>query len=355
VLDSLTDLRDATGYFKRAKDQWSKPPWLKRSGWHDVNGRMNGKGRTGGLWGVVVQGGKINAVVGRNTKTEPKQVKEVNLSSNGLDGYIPMSIGAIDSLEHLKLAYNPKLVGVIPETIGDLTHLMELHLSKTSLNSVIPESIGSMQQLKVFEAYECQLTGPVPSSIGRLKKLEIFRVQDNQLTGKLPAEIGGCKSLKVLCLSSNPLGGPLPKSIGGCSSLVSLYMESCNLDGIFPGSITRCLKLQHLFMRQNLELSGELPKALGDCKDLTHIMLSNTSISGCIPKSLENCTMLQSLHLLHSEIKGGIPQKVKELPLLSPKSVFVFSEFGDLQLKTNQQNIQKSVLTQSASGVCLIS
>jgi hypothetical protein len=79
---------------------------------------MNGKGRTGGLWGVVVQGGKINAVVGRNTKTEPKQVKEVNLSSNGLDGYIPMSIGAIDSLEHLKLAYNPKLVGVIPETIG---------------------------------------------------------------------------------------------------------------------------------------------------------------------------------------------------------------------------------------------
>jgi hypothetical protein len=45
---------------------------------------------------------------------------------------------------------------------------MELHLSKTSLNSVIPESIGSMQQLKVFEAYECQLTGPVPSSIGVL-------------------------------------------------------------------------------------------------------------------------------------------------------------------------------------------
>jgi hypothetical protein len=35
---------------------------------------MNGKGRTGGLFGVVVQGGKINALVGRNTKTEPKEV-----------------------------------------------------------------------------------------------------------------------------------------------------------------------------------------------------------------------------------------------------------------------------------------
>ena len=107
-----------------------------------------------------------------------------------MTGPIPNAIAGT-SLE-IFLAPNANLVRSIPTSIGLLTNLMSIDVSKNTL------------------------TGPLPSEIGQLSKLENLVAFGNELTAAIPSEIGGLTSVKNVVFSVNKFSNAtgLPSEIG---------------------------------------------------------------------------------------------------------------------------------------------
>jgi hypothetical protein len=71
------------------------------------------------------------------------------------------------------------LSGKIPNSIGSLTHLKQLHLSSN------------------------KLSGDLPIEINRLTNLEVFNVFDNNLSGKLPLDLASNRNIREFLVAEN--------------------------------------------------------------------------------------------------------------------------------------------------------
>ena len=89
----------------------------------------------------------------------------------------------------------------VPEYVFNQKNLEELNLSNNKLNGAIQSQIGQLQNLKVLNANNNLMTG-LPAEIGQLQNLQTLDLSNNQLTG-LPNELGNLKNLKTLNISGN--------------------------------------------------------------------------------------------------------------------------------------------------------
>ena len=94
---------------------------------------------------------------------DQSEIIQINLSSCGLKGSLPESIGKLVHLEELFLDRN-KIEGTIPAEIGLLTYLRLLWLSTNKLSGNIPEvHLEKLQGLQWLELHNNpQLTGKPP-------------------------------------------------------------------------------------------------------------------------------------------------------------------------------------------------
>ena len=100
------------------------------------------------------------------TTNDDGRVTRLVLSSRGLSGTIPSSLGNLSKLEELVLAYTD-LSGTIPSSLGNLTNLEELGLQSNShLSGTIPSSLGSLSKLEELDLGFNDLSGSIPSSLG---------------------------------------------------------------------------------------------------------------------------------------------------------------------------------------------
>ncbi|CAA7404338.1 unnamed protein product [Spirodela intermedia] len=72
--------------------------------------------------------------------SRPARIISLNLSSTGLDGKIPTSIGNLTALASLDLSNN-YLIGPIPDILGELPYLQFINLSGNEDIGVVPENI----------------------------------------------------------------------------------------------------------------------------------------------------------------------------------------------------------------------
>ncbi|CAA6667508.1 unnamed protein product [Spirodela intermedia] len=72
--------------------------------------------------------------------SRPARIISLNLSSTGLDGKIPTSIGNLTALASLDLSNN-NLIGPIPDILGELPYLQFINLSGNEDIGVVPENI----------------------------------------------------------------------------------------------------------------------------------------------------------------------------------------------------------------------
>jgi len=77
------------------------------------------------------------------------QVANISLQGQGLDGFIPSTIGGLKSLSGLYLHFN-RLSGGIPKEIAELTQLTDLYLNVNNLSGEIPQEIGNMSSLQGY-------------------------------------------------------------------------------------------------------------------------------------------------------------------------------------------------------------
>ncbi|MBA0623811.1 hypothetical protein Godav_009249 [Gossypium davidsonii] len=196
-------------------------------------------------------------------------LKELDLSINGLFGMIPPQINQLSNLTYLDLSYN-QLSGKIPPQIGQLIHLRTLHLIQNLLNSSIPEEIGS-----------------ITSTFGNLKHLRFLNLSTNSLSGSIPSEFGHMESLNELAPFKNNLSGFIPPSLGNLTDLTILQLYENKLFGLI------------------LEELGNL-KLLVFLESLSTLNLSYNNLSGNITFFNELRGLVQ-VDIGHNKLEGPVP------------------------------------------------
>ncbi len=215
----------------------------------------------------------------------------LSLRQNSLSGTIPPELGNLSNLERFSLGDNA-LSGPIPPELANLSKMKALVLRTNQLSGTIPPWFGSFQDLFMLILAENSLSGTIPLELGNLSKLRYLFLHDNSLSGPIPSELGSLLKLEELILRDNSLSGPIPSELGKLSSLGYLSLESNSLSGTIPSELGNLNSLDYLSLRKNL-LSGAVPPELGNLSNLTYLYLQKNALTGMLPRSFLSLTNLQ--------------------------------------------------------------
>ncbi|KAJ3217453.1 polar growth protein [Dinochytrium kinnereticum] len=130
----------------------------------------------------------------------------LDLSGQGLQGEIPVTLGSFSNLIRLDLSNNRFFGSLNPRIISDMTRLEFLNLS------------GNM------------LSGGLPLSLALLKSVSHLNLTDNDLSGKLPG-LGANTELEYLGLGSNEFSGSISPEIFLLNKLESFNLKGNKLIG----------------------------------------------------------------------------------------------------------------------------
>ncbi|XP_040959561.1 probable LRR receptor-like serine/threonine-protein kinase At3g47570 isoform X2 [Gossypium hirsutum] len=229
------------------------------------------------------------------------------ISDNNFGGAFPKCVSNFsNTLLRLGIDEN-KIMGRIPDGIGNLVNLEVLFASQNQLSGPIPFDIGRLQKLNKFFADINFLSGTIPHSFGNLSALTMVGLDFNNLQGNIPPNIGKCQSLLGLSVSYNNLSGPIPPQLLGVSSMsIILDLSSNYLTGELPVAVENLKNLGQLRVSQN-RLSGLLPKTLGSCVSLEKLYLDGNLFEGPIPSSLSSLRGLEALDVSNNNLSGVIP------------------------------------------------
>ncbi|KAM3306641.1 hypothetical protein P3S67_013511 [Capsicum chacoense] len=248
-------------------------------------------------------------------------VGELYLSGlTNLVGTISHSISNCSKLTKLELSDN-KFTGLIPNSLGYLTHLQLLNLEGNNLISdsslSFLTSLTYCRNLTILDISYNPLCGMLPASTGSLStSLRIFYANNCKIKGRIPNEVGNLSSLLFLDLSGNNLVGSIPTSTGNLRNLQRFNLSDNKLTGFIGHNICKMQRLGDIYLGQN-QLSGSLPNCLGNFTSLREIHLGSNKLSYNIPPSLGNLQDLVVLDLSSNNMVGSLPQEIGNLKVIT--------------------------------------
>ncbi|XP_049390124.1 TMV resistance protein N-like, partial [Solanum stenotomum] len=227
----------------------------------------------------------------------------------------------LHSLEKLDLRYCNLTDGGLPEDIGCLSSLKELHLQGNNFEH-LPLSIAQLGSLRSLDLSECRrlkkfLGVNVAEGLRSLENLNLSYC--NLKEGVLPEDIGCLSSLKELNLQGNNFEY-LPRSIAQLGSLRSLDLSECKRLKEFLGvNVAEGLRsLENLNLSYCNIIDGGLPEDIGGLSSLKELNLQGNNFEH-LPRSIAQLGALQTLHLsdCHMALKiiPNLPQRVIFTPL----------------------------------------
>ncbi|GLJ11232.1 hypothetical protein SUGI_0147910 [Cryptomeria japonica] len=326
------------------------------------------------------------------------QLKELNFSSNMLDGVIPDELFSLQTLQVLDLSFNnlsgplpaPKGLGLIQSfnvssnffanklpQFGPAPYLIAFNVSNNSFSGPIPIEICNYSNsirildfsLNGFEGHldkglgECtaieelylgfnSLFGFLPDDLYTMISLRKLSAPSNRFAGSLISDIEYLTNLTVLSLYCNNFTGNLPKELGRLENLEQLILYSNHLGGLLPFSLSSCKKLQVLNLRNN-SLQGDITLNFTSFPELISLDLSSNQFSGQVPPTLSSCTKMKSLSLAKNQLQGQIPNSMASLV-----SLHIFSISNNtltnitraLQVFQDLKNLSTLILTKNFLG-----
>ncbi|KAK9757147.1 hypothetical protein RND81_01G143600 [Saponaria officinalis] len=235
-------------------------------------------------------------------------VKTLWLSSRGLKGSIPSSIGDMMSLSLLNLSYNAFL-GSIPHGIfSSLSSLQIIDLSSNQFSGEIEDDLFILaSNLTSFNVSNNGFTGKIPASIcSSCTSVKTLDFSTNKFDDQIPIGLGKCSKLKVLRAGFNRLSGILPTDVYSIKTLVEFSAPVNNISGNIAEEVVNLTNLKILELYSN-NFSGVIPRDIGKLSNLKHLELHINKLKGFIPTSLLiNCTNLEKLILRVNSLQGNI-------------------------------------------------
>lgn len=272
------------------------------------------------------------------------RVVQVSLVNNQLDGTLPSSIGNLTSINGIFLSKN-KIRGSIPAVLGSLPNLSYLHLSNNRISGNIPVELGNARTLLQLHLSHNRLTGSIPESMRQLTNLQELILAHNQLTGGVSGGLGDTR-IQILDFSYNQLSGTLPDRLTRIRNLTELRLNNNQFTGTIPVGLAPIVC--YLFDLSANQLSGGIPADLGTSTTLAHVNLGNNNLTGTIP-NLGAMKALQTLELDSNQLSGTLPTSLKDLKRLVklnlmnnqftgkiPSGICALPDLQFLQLSNNQ-------------------
>ncbi|XP_076948335.1 receptor protein-tyrosine kinase CEPR1-like [Bidens hawaiensis] len=243
------------------------------------------------------------------------KLKSMILSTCMVSGPIPESIGNMTSLVDLEMCGN-FLTGSVPKELGLLKNLQQLELYYNQLSGEVPKELGNLTELTDMDLSVNQLTGSIPASICRLPKLKVLQLYNNSLTGHIPRVLEDSKSLTMLSLYRNYFSGVVPRHLGRTSPLILLDVSENNLTGELPPDVCNGGKLVYLLALDNM-FTGVVPDSYSNCVSLIRFRLSSNRLSGNIPEGILSLPAVSIIDLSDNSFTGSIPKSIRKARNLS--------------------------------------
>ena len=241
-----------------------------------------------------------------------KRVMVLDLEAKKLAGLIPPSMGNLTHLTGINLRNN-RFYGEIPQELGRLQRLQHLNLTWNSFGGKLPTNLSYCAQLRVLDVAYNDLVGQIPEHLSSLSKLVNLSLGANNLTGSIPAWIGNFSSLSVLSLLQNNFQGSIPSELGHLSSLEFFRLSMNNLSGTISPQIYNISSLYFFSVSEN-HLHGSLPPDVGLTLPNLQIFFGGANnFTGPIPVSLSNASQLQKLDFSINVLTGTVPQNFANL------------------------------------------
>jgi len=215
---------------------------------------------------------------------------------------LPESLGKLTQLQSLDLSRNG--LTTLPEWLGQLTQLRSLSLSRTGLIT-LPEWLRRLAQLQSLDLSFNYLR-VLPEWLGQITQLQSLDLSSNQLT-ELPEWLGQLNQLVSLNLFSNRLS-ILPSSLGQLRQLNYLNVSENKLISL-PVSIQRCIELRT--MKSSANYLHMLPDSFSTLTNLEHIDISVNELKD-LPLSLGKIKKLEYLELDHNPINPELAETSRQ-------------------------------------------
>ncbi|KAG2708727.1 hypothetical protein I3760_05G206200 [Carya illinoinensis] len=210
---------------------------------------------------------------------------DLHLGDNELQCSIPDAFGSLNSLKTLYLGGN-KLVGGIPKSFWNLCSLGSLYLLHNNLSGNLSEFMSNasgclVDSLQNFQISNNRFTGPLPESIGSLSNLQMLDVSKNSLAGLISdAHFSNLTKLKELYLGSNSLILSFSNDWVPPFQLDAINLSSCRLGPAFP----KWLQTQRNYFMldiSNSEISDIIPAWFWDFSSrLSFLNMNNNELHG---------------------------------------------------------------------------
>ncbi|KAF8658813.1 hypothetical protein HU200_059304 [Digitaria exilis] len=291
----------------------------------------------------------------------------LDICVNEFSGTISPEFGNCSVLKVLKAGQN-NLTGALPHELFNAASLELLSFPNNNLEGILDAfNLVKLRNLTILDLGSNGFTGNIPDSIGQLGRLEEVHLDNNLMSGELPLALGNCTRLKYITLrnnsftgdlskvnfaqldlriadfSTNKFTGTVPESIYACSSLIALRLAFNNFTGQFSPRIANLRSLSFLSITNNsfTNITDALQK-LKSCKNLTSLLIGTNfkgetipqdeaidgfenlqvlTIDACplfgeVPVWLSKLTKLEILDLSYNHLTGPIPSWINELKFL---------------------------------------
>ncbi|XP_066320078.1 receptor like protein 22-like [Miscanthus floridulus] len=168
-----------------------------------------------------------------------------NLSSNRLQGLIPMPYSSAEILDYSNNSFS----SLLPNFTLYLSSTAYLMLSHNNISGYLPRSICH-SPLEVLDLSYNNFSGLLPRCLME-NSLSIINLRENQFKGMLPSNISiGCP-IQTINLNGNKMEGQLPRTLSKCTDLEVLDLGRNQITDTFPSWLGGLLNLRVLILRSN--------------------------------------------------------------------------------------------------------
>ncbi|PWA83465.1 Leucine-rich repeat-containing protein [Artemisia annua] len=270
--------------------------------------------------------GNVSDFLNNLCECKSPKLQYLAFSANRLFGHIPDRIGQLQNLVTFDLAFNKRISGTIPESLGRLSSLEDLRLNVNLLSGRLPDSLGNLTSLKSLEISFNNLSGTLPQSLGKLGNLNFLSVHHNSLSGLVTedhfANLTALDTIRAegntltLKLSDNSWVPPFQVGI--------LSIGSWNLGPHFPSWIQSQTNLWDLDIANAL-ISDTMPSWFSSTfSNIDYLNVSFNRIQGFLFQNVSFLAPKAVLDLSDNDFEGPIPETFNE------------AEFAVLDISSNR-------------------